>query len=86
MAKLKDSQHDDAPAAAPQLLAAKEPFSVRFEGADHSFTKGEVVEAGHAILRGVEHLFEPVQAKPCYRVQPDDEAPAEPASGEKTEV
>lgn len=46
-----------------EILVAKESFSTRYEGADHSFQAGQSrVRAGHPILKGIEHLFEPIRA------------------------
>jgi len=52
-----------AKAKTTRILIAKESFSVRYEGADHGFQKGvSRVREGHPILRGIEHLFEPLTA------------------------
>src|SRR5690348_14843785 len=60
------------------MLVAKESFSTRFEGADHSFTPdGPFVREGHPILRGIEHLFKPVTAHPTYEVEQATAAPGE---------
>jgi hypothetical protein len=49
------------------VLVADESFAVRFEGADHHFAKDITrVRAGHPILKGVEHLFRPVDAHYDY--------------------
>jgi hypothetical protein len=63
-----------------RLLVAKEAFTCRFQGADHSFNPGDIVEEGHPILRGIEHLFKPVEAITHYRVHTPEDAPVEQAT------
>lgn len=59
-----------------EMLVAKESFVVRYEGSDHPIVGGVThVRAGHPILRGVEHLFEPVKAH--YEVEQATAAPGE---------
>lgn len=59
-----------------EILVATESFARRFEGADHAFHAGVTrVRAGHPILRGIEHLFEPIQAH--YEVESATAAPGE---------
>ncbi len=58
------------------ILVAKESFCCRYEGADHSFVAGTSrVRAGHPILKGIEHLFEPI--KPHYEFEQATAAPGE---------
>lgn len=64
------------PAEPAQILVAKESFAKRYEGADHHFVSGQTrVRAGHRILEGVEHLFEPIL--PHYDVEQATAAPGE---------
>lgn len=63
-----------------QILIATESFSVRFEGADHSFVQGlSRVRAGHPILKGIEHLFAPIRAH--YEWEAATAAPGEVRGG-----
>jgi hypothetical protein len=51
-----------------EILVAVESFAHRYAGSDHHFTAGQTrVRAGHPILKGIEHLFEPI--KPHYEVE-----------------
>ena len=59
-----------------EMLVAIESFSHRFEGADHAFVLGVTrVRSGHPILRGIEHLFKPIE--PHYEVEAASAAPGE---------
>lgn len=59
-----------------RILVAIDSFSRRFEGADHSFQKDVTrVRAGHPILKGIEHLFKPIEAH--YEVEAASAAPGE---------
>lgn len=59
-----------------EVLVAKESFVARYDGADHHFTAGVTrVRAGHPILKGIEHLFQPVVAH--YEVEQATNAPGE---------
>lgn len=52
-----------------QVLIPKASFSCQFEGADHTFNENDLnsaVREGHAILRGIEHMFKPIT--PRYEV------------------
>lgn len=58
------------------ILVANDSFSVRYEGADHAFRAGESrVRAGHPILKGIEHLFDPI--KPHYDFEAATAGPGE---------
>jgi len=49
--------------ADPVLLVATETFFKRWEGADQTFSRGETrIWSNHPVLKGVEHMFEPVKA------------------------
>lgn len=53
MAKAKD----------PTLYVATDSFTVRYQGVDHTFEKGVTrVRAGHPVMVGREHMFEPIRA------------------------
>jgi hypothetical protein len=70
MAK-KNQSAEEAP-----MLVAKESFAYRFNGEDHQFSAGQTrVRAGHPILEGIEHLFEPIKAH--YEVEQATAAPGE---------
>jgi hypothetical protein len=59
-----------------EILVAKETFTKRFQGADYTFTAGrDRVRAGHPILQGIEHLFEPIW--PHYEIEQATSAPGE---------
>lgn len=59
-----------------EILVAIESFSKSYAGSDHHFTAGQTrVRSGHPILRGVEHLFKPVEAH--YEVEAATAAPGE---------
>ncbi len=67
------------------ILVALDSFAVRYEGADHSFTKGvSRVRAGHPILTrsnsgDITHLFEPIE--PHYEIEQATAAPGEQRRG-----
>ncbi len=59
-----------------QVLIATETFACTFGGADHVFQAGVTrVRAGHPILKGIEHLFKPVDAH--YEIEQATAAPGE---------
>lgn len=61
-----------------RMMVAKEPFTMNYEGSPHTFTPdGPFVREGHAILRGVEHLFKAKDAHPTYEVESATAAPGE---------
>lgn len=67
----KDTTPDEG-----RILVAKESFSKRFQGADHTFNAGVTrVREGHPILKGIEHLFKPIDAH--YDVETATAAPGE---------
>jgi hypothetical protein len=46
-----------------RVLVATESFAKRWQGADYSFQAGVTrVREGHPMLKGIEHLFEPISA------------------------
>jgi len=49
--------------AADDLLIATESVLTEVDGENIYITAGDIVEAGAAIVKGREHLFEPVQVK-----------------------
>ena len=58
------------------LLVAKESFTHMWEGVPRDFKAGETrVRAGHPMLKGVEHLFEPIKAH--YEYESATQAPGE---------
>lgn len=70
----------DAPVGEPRILIATDSFSKRYEGADHSFVAGTTrVREGHPILKGIEHLFKPVDAH--YEVEAATAGPGEKRGG-----
>jgi len=69
MAKTQTAQED-------QIMVAKESFFTRWDGEDRQFIAGMTrVRAGHPILVGREHLFEPIGAH--YEVEQATNAPGE---------
>jgi len=59
-----------------EMLVARESFAFRYEGSDHHFIGGQTrVRAGHPILKGREHLFEPIKAD--YEIEQATAAPGE---------
>jgi hypothetical protein len=64
------------PAPEGAMLVAKESFATNWEGQDRSFVAGMTrVRDGHPILKGIEHLFEPVRAH--YEIEQATDAPGE---------
>ncbi len=56
-------------APVPDVLVAKKSFVVTIDGKLHRFRKGVThVAAGHPILKGREHLFEPAKIDVHYGV------------------
>ena len=67
-------------AAEGRILVAVESFSREFEGAPHTFSAGVTrVREGHPILKGIEHLFRPIDAH--YDVEAASAAPGEVRGG-----
>ena len=72
-----------AAAVRGRIMVATESFSKRFEGADHHFAKGVTrVREGHPILKGIEHLFEPLEGV-HYDVEAASQAPGEVRGAEE---
>lgn len=42
------------------ILRCKEAFSIDIDGIPHVFAGGQLVDSSHAVVKGREHLFEPV--------------------------
>ena len=58
------------------MLVAKESFVCHWDGSDRQISAGVTrVRAGHPILKGIEHLFEPITAH--YEVEQATAAPGE---------
>jgi len=68
--------------AKPQYYRAKEGFGTIFEGEQIHVAAGELVRAGHPILKRREDLFEPVENFGRFDVRPEVEQ-ATAAPGEK---
>ena len=63
-------------AAEGRILVAKESFTHTFQGAVHVFVEGQSrVREGHPVLRGIEHLFEPIRPQPGYEIEDASAAP-----------
>jgi hypothetical protein len=61
----------------PLYFRAKEGFGTVFDGAPVHVAAGEIVRAGHPILRRREDLFEPVTSFGRFDVEQASAAPAE---------
>lgn len=59
----------------PDLFQSKSEFAVSLDGVPTVVHKGELVRAGHALLKGREHLFEPYEAKVRFEVEQMTAAP-----------
>jgi len=59
-----------------RIFIAKESFAMNFNGADISVIAGSTrVREGHPLLKGPEHLFEPINVH--YDVESATDAPGE---------
>ena len=64
-----------------RILRATQSFTHDWNGAPTQFNPYVTVREGHPVLKGIEHLFEPLT--PDYEVQPDFET--EQPRGERPE-
>jgi len=60
-----------------ELFKAKESFVTMLNGDQVSVKKGELVRAGHPLLRRREHLFEPATEHLRFDVEQATHAPGE---------
>lgn len=61
----------------PAYFRAKEGFGTVYEGQPIHVAAGELVRAGHPILKRREELFEPVESFGRFDVEQATEAPGE---------
>lgn len=59
-------------------LRCKEPFSADIKGVAHVISAGQLLDSRHPIVKGREHLFEPVEAFMERRTAQVEQATAEP--------
>lgn len=67
----------------PDFYRAKEAFVTQFEGDQVSVAAGELVRAGHPILKRREDLFEPVSDFGRFDVEQATAAPGEKRGDKK---
>lgn len=66
------------PSKKPDLYQAKDTFSVvQEDGIPVVVDRGDLVRAGHPLLKGREHLFEPVEQAVRFDVEQATAAPGE---------
>jgi hypothetical protein len=76
-------------ASKPQFYRAKEGFVTQFRGEQIGVAAGELVIAGHPLLKGRAELFEPATSLGRFTERPEvEQATAEPGEkrGEKKET
>lgn len=56
---------------------AKHAFGVRYEGEQITIPEGEIVRAGHPLLKGLDEHFEPVTSFGRFDVEQATQAPGE---------
>ncbi len=61
----------------PLRYRAKHAFGVRYEGEQLTIPEGEIVRAGHPLLKGLEEHFEPVESFGRFDVEQATAAPGE---------
>jgi hypothetical protein len=65
------------PRRSPERYRAKWAFGVRYEGEQITIDKGEIVRAGHPLLRGRMEHFEPAESFGRFDVEQATAAPGE---------
>jgi hypothetical protein len=68
----------------PERYRAKHAFGVRYDGEQITIPEGEIVRAGHPLLKGRAEHFEPVETFGRFDVDVED-ASADPPAAEKPE-